>query len=694
VVVDDTPKTIEAALDARSHGQRELYETAMQRLVVSADPAERARALALFGLDRFDEKKDDEAIALLTDAAKANPRIAPYLQLRIIDAKARAGHYNEAIEVASPLALQEPATTATTAAQLRLPALFALWGNQLTAAGWLDRLASVPIDELTEQDFVRLGDTLMKADAPALAMRVRLRLLMTYPQGRYTEKIYDEVAKPADSPFLTLGFQELTDLAARLGRVNRYDQALDLLDRISARFPGQVDSSLYTGIRTRSLFNSRRYLELTDDLKLNQPAPAVQLLRARAFWRSGRPQEFLSTVAALQKKWPDSKEATDARLQLAKYYSSDEPKFELATANLEEALAAGVGDGEGENLWMLGWTYLLWGHDDDALRTFDRYLEKYPDGDYRTNSLFWSAKLAAKRNDAAMRDSRFRQLIREYPYSYYAYRSRELLGETAPPPSEIASGFVFPDVDADLAAVTDNRLAVIEELVGLGLVADATKEMKRLVAEHPENRGLAFRLADLYLRTGEAAKANGVLQKRFREFIRHGGTNIPRRFWEILFPLEHWETIGAAAGKRGIDPYLVAGIIRQESGFEPTDVSNAGAVGLMQIMPEEASRIASLGGLPPVTRQDLFDPAINIEIGAAEYAQKLSLTNGQQIAAIAAYNGGEEPVGRWLARTPLDDVDLFVDSIPYAETRLYVKSVTRNQHEYRRIYEHRSTSPP
>ena len=61
--------------------------------------------------------------------------------------------------------------------------------------------------------------------------------------------------------------------------------------------------------------------------------------------------------------------------------------------------------------------------------------------------------------------------------------------------------------------------------------------------------------------------------------------------------------------------------------------------------------------------------------------------NGNPTLAIAAYNAGEEAVGKWLAHTPIDDMDLFVEAIPYAETRLYVKSVTRNRHEYRRIYE-------
>ncbi len=235
----------------------------------------------------------------------------------------------------------------------------------------------------------------------------------------------------------------------------------------------------------------------------------------------------------------------------------------------------------------------------------------------------------------------------------------------------------------------------MRELEAIYLARDASREMKRLAAAYPENLGLQFMLADVYVRGGEPFEANGILQRRFREFVRHGGANIPQRFWEILYPLNYWTVISAEAQKRGVDPYLVASIIRQESGFEPTTVSNAGAVGLMQIMPEEAQAIAARAGIEGVTRASLFHPMVNIEVGVAEFSQKLADMRGNPVLAVAAYNAGEEPVGKWIAHTPIGDIDLFVESIPYAETRLYVKTVTRNRFEYRRIYESsRAVAPP
>ena len=370
----------------------------------------------------------------------------------------------------------------------------------------------------------------------------------------------------------------------------------------------------------------------------------------------------------------------------AKYYVTDVVDYAKSVDNLSAAIAAGAYGNEGENLWNLGWTYTLWGRDADALKTFDRYIARYPDGDWKTNSLFWSAKIHDRNTRPAERDAKARQLVAEYPVSYYAYRVRELwpapVANVGPARSE-----TFPDLAAELARVDDARLVTVRELEEIDLNRAAAREMKLIAAKHAANPGVQFRLADVYVRGGEPFKANGVLQRTFRQVVRHGGANVPSRFWEILFPLAYWDTIQQEAQRRNLDPYLVASIIRQESGFEPATVSNAGAVGLMQIMPEEASRIASAGGLGAVTRADLFDPTKNIAVGAAEYSQKLALWKGNHVLAIASYNAGERAVGTWIEKTPVDDHDLFVESIPYAETRLYVKTVSRNRHEYRRIYE-------
>jgi soluble lytic murein transglycosylase len=638
--------------------------------------AESPRDLAKRGLELLDKKQWDDAIAALTEAANGYPEVAPFLRLRIAEAEVARGNVQNAAAALTQIVALSGDSSAATVARLRLPALYAQVGDTAsTDAAWQQAM-QIGIDELTETDFTSMATALAKAGRNDLATSTRMRLLTTYTQGRYTEQTFgfvkDELAK--------LPASERVALAAKLARSDRYDQALTLLP---------ADAPEARATRIRALFNSRNYSTLlaeTNDVKLGDPA--LMLLRARAAWRDDQPQIFLAGLDAIEKEFPTSKEATDAKIQRAKYYTTDSPNYTRAVENLTKAIAAGAAD---ENLWNLGWTYVLWGREDDALRTFDEYINKYTDGDWKTNSLFWSAKILDKRGNAAARNAKVAQLVAEYPHSYYAYRAKELWdverASARSPERRAEARPTFPDLEAELAKVNEPRFATVRELQSIGLDRAAAREMKVLAAKYDDNLGVQFLLADVYVRGGEPFKANGVLQRRFRQFVRHGGTNIPRRFWEILFPLAYWDTIRAEAERRGHDPYLLASIIRQESGFEPTTVSNAGAVGLMQIMPEEASRIGEAGGLGAVTREDLFDPQKNIAVGAAEYTQKLKTMNDNPILAIAAYNAGETAVREWMARTPPEDADLFIESIPYAETRLYVKTVTRNRHEYRRIYE-------
>lgn len=688
------PVAVDAALPAQVIGRNDQAEAALRSLAVSGDSMAARRAAAMLGLLYAEQKRDAEAIELLDRAAALDSDLAPYLQLRVVESRGRSGDFAGAAKTAAAIVAEAPRSSAAATAAIALPALYLQAGDRPGSEAALRALDGTTIDELNETDFIRLSDQLESGGAPDLAAAIRLKLLRQYPQGRFTERIYGQLTGNSGGPLFQLTFDELSELASRLGRFNRYDQALDLLRRLAQQYPSRADNELYRSIRARSLFNSRNYSELVNDATLDQASPSLQLMRARAYWRINKPEAFLSILKTLQSKYPASREAVESDLLLGKYYSTDQKDFARSTSSYERAITAGADGNDGENIWILGWTYLLWGHDADALRNFDRYLAAYPDGDYRTNSLFWSAKILDRQGRVAERNSRYAELIRDYPYSYYAYRSRALTGAPVSAPDRVDNGNVFPNIDAAVAEANDPRLELVGKLESIGLIADATKEMKRIASDHPANNGIGFRLADFYLRTGEAAKANAILQKQFRPFIRHGGSNVPRRFWEILFPISYWSEIEAAARQRSVDPYLIAAIIRQESGFEPTDVSNAGAVGLMQIMPAEAARIAAGGGLPEPTRQMLFDPKTNVEVGALEYTQKLAKVGGNQILAIAAYNAGEDAVGGWLAKTPADDVDLFVDSIPYNETRLYVKNVTRNQYEYRRIYEDRSTPGP
>lgn len=691
VAVVEPPRlpTLDEVRVLRASQQPELYESGLKSLTQAADAQTQRRALTLLALFYLDQKRTAEALPLLGQAADADPLVAPWLRLRIAELDAAASDWAGALLTTNRIINDTPASSAATVAHLRLPALYAAAGDATNATAAFQTANAVAIDALNEEDFVALAKSLAKTGRMDLATPLRMRLLTEFTQGRFTEDSYDHVAEATPSPLDALSFDDELRIAQQLGRNDRYGRAFDLLSRIASRFPREAKASnAYRAVRLRALFNSRRYSDLlseTDHVKLSDPA--LILIRARAAWRANQPTAFLAGLRQVEKKFPRTAEASEAKILRAKYHVTDDVNYNLAIADLESAIAAGTLGTEGENTWSLGWTYLRAHRDDDALRTFARYATQFPDGDYLSNALFWTAKIQERRGNREARDAAFSELESIYPYSFFSFRARQIMSEPILAPNEVANGNVFPDVDGQLAATNEPRLDSVRELAWLGLYREATREMKSVGAAYPANLGMQFMLADLYVQGGEPFSANNVLQRRFRQFVRHGGSNVPHRFWEILFPLNYWDTIRTESEKRQIDPYLMASIIRQESGFEPATVSNADAIGIMQIMPAEAASIATAAGLPAPTREQLFDPAINIAVGVAEYSQKLAAEGGNPILAIAAYNAGEEPVGRWIAQTPIDDEDLFVESIPFAETRLYVKTVSRNRYEYRRIYE-------
>jgi soluble lytic murein transglycosylase len=135
-----------------------------------------------------------------------------------------------------------------------------------------------------------------------------------------------------------------------------------------------------------------------------------------------------------------------------------------------------------------------------------------------------------------------------------------------------------------------------------------------------------------------------------------------------------------------LNPHLVLSIMRQESGFQPTAVSSAGAVGLMQLMPATARLVSQQLGLGPVSADILATPRLNITLGTQYFASMLQRYHGNIFLALAAYNAGPGRVGRWQKQWPDLPMDEFVEHIPFRETRLYVKLVLRNLQNYERLY--------
>ena len=206
-------------------------------------------------------------------------------------------------------------------------------------------------------------------------------------------------------------------------------------------------------------------------------------------------------------------------------------------------------------------------------------------------------------------------------------------------------------------------------------------------AEGSEQWG-AFAEAEIYHSYGEDAKAMRVMKRALPFYTSAPIASIPLAYWHILFPEPYWGTIESESAKNGLDPYMVASLIRQESEFNPTVVSYANAWGLMQLLPSVGAEMAHKDGIRHFDHNELLDPLVNIKLGTKYLRQTLDKFEDKPEYAFAAYNAGDNRVTDWKRGRPYHGMDEFVESIPFTETREYVQAIVRNEMIYRDLAAH------
>ena len=174
------------------------------------------------------------------------------------------------------------------------------------------------------------------------------------------------------------------------------------------------------------------------------------------------------------------------------------------------------------------------------------------------------------------------------------------------------------------------------------------------------------------------------MRQIYPQIDTHQISEVPRDVWLAAYALPFNGAIRHWSAKSKLDPMLVAGLIHQESAFSPEARSSANALGLMQLEPETARRIAKQAKVR-YSQARLFEPDYNVRLGTIYLANLRQQFDGVEMA-VAAYNAGEDRVAAWTAGQTYREPAEFVDSIPFTETRDYVEIVTRNADIYRKLY--------
>lgn len=268
---------------------------------------------------------------------------------------------------------------------------------------------------------------------------------------------------------------------------------------------------------------------------------------------------------------------------------------------------------------------------------------------------YWSARVAAQAGDHARARQLYESVLPDDNY-YSGMAAARLERQARPNPQRL------PRDESQLTRLEAMLpLARARELRLSGLVRDAINEWRFGVASlQPPELSQAVHLAS---RWGwhDQAIATATAARVFNDY-------------ELLYPRPYDGPVAAAARLTGLEPELIYGVIRQESLFRPDAVSSADARGLMQLLPETARRTARQWQLPTLTNASLADPAVNVRLGAGQLKLLLDRFDGQIPLALAGYNAGPNAVRRWLPSAPMDP-DIWIENIPYNETRTYVQRI-------------------
>jgi soluble lytic murein transglycosylase len=193
--------------------------------------------------------------------------------------------------------------------------------------------------------------------------------------------------------------------------------------------------------------------------------------------------------------------------------------------------------------------------------------------------------------------------------------------------------------------------------------------------------GIAFLTAKAAYAAEKYRTAQEILAAAFRSFMENPPEDAPKDFIEIAFPRVHFTEAVRTAEKHSVDPNLVWAIIRQESRYDASAISPAGAIGLMQVTPAAAG-LSKKGKIPAAAIAEILEPKTNLAHGTRILAKNLERFHGKIVPAVASYNADIRKVRDWIRRNGKMKQDEFIENIPYLETRIYVKKVLAGYSAY------------
>jgi soluble lytic murein transglycosylase len=630
------------------------------------------------------------------DPAWAGTPLEDYALLLQAESVLHLGDAATARALVAQAADRVPETGLTPAALLRAASVLRAAGDPAGAVRLLQRvLTRAPDHREAAQSRYALGEALVDAGDLKEAASIFSALWLEAP-ATYGDSAERQLKTLADSGVVL-------PVPTPLERIQRAERLLagGLIERGGLEAEALLAERPAPEVRERALrvlMNASRRLGRDEAaLAAANDALAAAPVERRPAWllelgrlRQRRDREAaLATLDRLIRDYPKSRDAPDALLLKAELLEAagraadaEKTYVRLATAYPDDYAAALA-------LWRLGWLAWFRGNLVETTSRWTRLQTSRAGQGLRDAATYWLGRTWERRGARDEAARQFAQLVRDAPRTYYGV----LAARRVPPAAggAAASPFTFP-TDPLEALQGDARYARAAALRAVGLDDYADEEMDDLTRLSVGEPRRLYALSAAYVADERYNMALRILRRSFLGLARSGAT-VPRVFLEMFYPLGWRDALMTAAGRAAVDPFLVAAVVREESSFYPAARSRVGARGLMQLMPDTGRAVAQARQIPFPDPSVLDQPATNLELGATFFGGLMREFGDARLAA-AAYNAGPTRVREWWAGRRSDDLEVWVDQIPYNETRAFVKRVMLSWEEYRRVYGDASSRNP
>ncbi len=522
------------------------------------------------------------------------------------------------------------------------------------------------------------------------------RIIWNYPISKYAPESMKILNNMGRNLGREKGPNQLFKRAMAFYRVKRYSSAERDLKAFCKRYKKHRNIPKAILLRGKMAFNlrkNRKALKIFSWLIRSFPrspqAGEALFSTAMTYWRMGKSSRFLKTAKLVKKKYRQ-KWGAKTLYTIGKFYE-EKKDWDSATECYRSVIKNFKPQKYfHESMWSNAWVLFITGKLRMAEEKMAVIVNNFPDSPHREPALFWRGAILNKLGKKKESIASYKTLLEEFPYTFLGHKSRAILKKANIGMKLDTRTYGDEEIKVNFSNIYIPRAKIkrIKKLIANCLFGLAVRVIRKNTTHKSKDKKLKtiFELSKIAYLSGNYMLSINLLRRHFIDKMVGKDKEHSVGFWKMSYPLGFAHDIEKNAKKYNLDPYLIASVIRAESAYNVDAISRTHAVGLMQIQPKTARRIAKKAGFKSFGLDVLAEPEVNIGMGSFYLKKLLEEFDGNYVYAIASYNAGEKKVHSWVKKNgELAPIE-FILSIPYRETRGYVRRVLGYIDEYKRIY--------